>query len=362
MGKADEIQRRFNELFGRVIQHYERVTSFLAFLGDADGNIIVKNPDGTTRPGYAWARVKFGDDSTLSVVPIRCRKVVRQPNLAVRVRRSPIDDALEAIEEDPVYGPFFTGDRGVNLPEHRWSHGRFGPDPLYIDTFMYLPLLTHPHDDGGLKVYVEPLLYSYGGQAKLFEGAELDLSAFVPSSGQTVVFAVLDPSTNTLEVVESGLTASPLPYASKDNIPFTALQVINALNTKVSGKEPSSAIRLYDGQTEIALRDIFLDLRPGRPTYTQGYGEFLPLDGSYAMQYHLPLGHYGLSMYAYDWGSYGLSLADDQWLIYATEDDIMAQLGDNDPVSLTGGAILDKILTDNYGDVVSDDYGNVVME
>lgn len=238
-------------------------TEWNARLGDGQGNLFVINPDGTRRAGYVWAIV-----DPLGILVVRCRNVVEQQGWPVRVGRSPIDGILEVIEEDSEQAIHFAGDKGGNVPPHRWSHQFMGSDPDFVDGLRLLPLMTRPTNPASLSVKMGPYHYIFKGESKYLAETTLDLTAEVPSDPgtQIPIIPCLDPVNNTVVYVAG---SEVVPFVPGSGIPFTGSSLASI---DTSGYWRSVALRLYAGQTEIVWTDFIADTRNwvGSDYYTPG--------------------------------------------------------------------------------------------
>lgn len=224
-----------------------------ALLGKADGTLAYTLPDGSTSRTKCWARIGQGDSATELVV--RCDNVPMQVNLPVRIADR--DGQPTAIRADTARADVLTGGRPMTVPNHNWTHGRLGPDPLYVTGLAFLPLQAYPSTPAGLTVTVEQGFYRYQGAEYLFPTTTSgSLSSYVPAVGQHFVLLCLNRSTNALAVVEGGSSVAPV-----SGNPFTSAMVLTYVEALASTHFPLCAIRLYAGQTTITAQDIFMDLR-----------------------------------------------------------------------------------------------------
>jgi hypothetical protein len=244
-----------DELFKQLDQasHTQAVrATYIARLGDGQGNLYVILPDGTREPGRVWARVEG-----IGIVTVRCRKVANQKELPVIVGVAR-DGQLEVIEENGDEAIQFAGQLGFNVGPHRNTHDLMGTDPDMIRSLRLLPLLCAPTTPPSLSVYVYPYSYEYGGTRKTWPGGNIALSSEVPTSGseQKLIIVCLDPATNTLTYYAGATTTPWLPGSTA--VPFLASD-IDAIDTGSDWQ--TAAIRAYAGQTRFLWPDWIADRR-----------------------------------------------------------------------------------------------------
>jgi len=226
-------------------------------LGKGDGHtILYTDENGTTYRNRCWVRI--GDPSSTTTVVARNTKVPMQYGLPVIVAER--NGRNEVIRADYERADEYTGDSLVEIPSHGHTHQRFGSDPLYVEGMMVMPLMARPQNPAAMTVYVSPGFYRYDGAEEAWTGGNSpDLSGYVPSAAAVgiahhFIILCLNRSNNELVVVDGEDT-----YAANYRIPFTADDVAEI--SIADAYYPLAAIRLYQGQTAIQTRDIFLDLR-----------------------------------------------------------------------------------------------------
>lgn len=225
-------------------------------LGRADGTLYFTDAVGTTHRDRIWCRIGQGDSPTEVVVD--CTGVPRQYNLPVIVANR--NGRPTAIKTDVTTVNFFTGGRQMDVTEHAWMHGRFGPDPLYIAGPAVLPLMAVPSNPPAMTVQVREGFYRYQGIEKVFlTQTSSSLSAYVPASALEQKFVVLslNRSTNVLTVTAGTSVVTPV----SETAPFTASAVLAIVDDLTDEHYPLAAVRFYNGQTRITANDIFMDLR-----------------------------------------------------------------------------------------------------
>jgi len=222
-------------------------------LGKADGTLFYTDDTGTRHKDRVWARVGGGSSPTEAVV--RCVLVPQTLNLPVIVAER--EGVLTAIRTDANRASEWAGGTLANVQPHVWTHGRYGSDALYITGLAFLPLAAYPSSPPDLTVTVEQCFYRYLNVRKVFERTtSASLSAYRPAGADVTHYVILalDRSDNTLDIIDGddvsgGNRALP--------------SVTTVFNTSgVEAKHwPICAIRLYNGQTQVMPRDIFMDLR-----------------------------------------------------------------------------------------------------
>jgi hypothetical protein len=228
-------------------------------MGKGDGSTTYyTDPDGTTHRDKCWVRI--GDPSNTTSVVARNTRIPAQYGLpvVVAVRRG----VIEVIRADYQRAGEYTEHRLVEIPSHAWTHQRFGSDPLYVEGIQVMPLMTVPQNPADMTVYVEPGFYRYLGTEKAWTGGDSDdLSGYVPDAhaltgfiNHHFVIICLDRASNALEVVDGDDDTT-----SNYQCPFTASDV--AAISIDDDYYPLAAIHLYQGQTAIQVRHIFMDHR-----------------------------------------------------------------------------------------------------
>jgi hypothetical protein len=238
-------------------------------LGKADGTVIFTDSSGTDHRNLVWVRIIT--DASVSVVVAENSGVPLQPNLPIRVADR--NGVPTVVGVDTRKANIFTGGYLSNLPEHAWTHGRFGPDPLYITGPAFLPLMARPTQPADMTVTVEEGWFRWESTFNVWQQAvSSSMAAYVPTSAGVQHFIVLslNRSTNTLTITDGTDGAQPI----FGTVPFTTNNVLTIVQTLGIEHYPIAAIRFYNGQTEIKATDIFKDLRlwggeHGLASYTQ---------------------------------------------------------------------------------------------
>ena len=244
----DELHRAMRQATLNIVQ----AEGVRGLIGKGDGTVGYVDDAGTAHGDLCWARVGLQNPATEAV--IRCVDVPQQYNLPVIIADR--GGVLTAIRVDTLRAYSWSDGRFVSTMPHAWTHGRYGPDAVYVTGLQFLPFGCHPAIPPDLTVVVEGGFYRYGGTFTAFATATSDsLSAYRPESTSSSHFLLmcLDRSTGTLAVVDG----TDLPGNAKA-VPTQA--EIEAL-TVPDAYWPLAAIRLYNGQTEILPRDICTDLR-----------------------------------------------------------------------------------------------------
>jgi len=233
-----EARRAWRELIGKL---QERQVLRLGEIGDGAGNVEVAG-----RAGWAWIRFQE-EQNRLSMV--RCLKT------AYLEHGTPVLVGKEHPEDDyeQVLGIAW-GNYSLDISNYLYTmyrvtrhgethHGTNGSDPAYIDYSNLTFGRVYPTSPESLIVLVDGFVYGDGNTTTMFDGGAIDLSGDVPGAGHLDVLIYFDPEVNVLsyEVGDAEpLTASP-------DIPV--LSSINAI--------PLATVRLYAGQTEIGLGDLW---------------------------------------------------------------------------------------------------------
>lgn len=160
----------------------------------------------------------------------------------------------------------------AHAPNHQYvTESNIGPDPVKVYQPAIQPLKS-TGDGATLTVTVQPLIYQVDGGRREFNGAEVDLTSYVPASGYSVRVALsLDTSSNVIVVTE-GQTVSdsmgqPVPY------PIVP-----------EGSIASGYVLLSGGQSTITTADEVDDARPllrDRPRKSGPFvaGGYVQVDG-----------------------------------------------------------------------------------
>jgi len=247
---------RIDTIFGRLGRALERRGRVMAQVVTVDDSIDAGD-------GRVWAMVQFRDGQALTRVrPSRAKPF---PGASYKVKPSPDDGVLELLDADPVtIGGFFAGMpdavSALNTPNHGWTHrkarGGTGLDTVWIDPQQLLGLQARPTSPASLSVTVT----DYPPLA--FAGGSLDLTSYVPGSGQQrLVIVGLDTTTGTLVAVAADAVSGGPVFAGQGAgaSPFTLADVAAVA---VDGHVLRiAAVRLYYSQTAIQWSDLPYDLR-----------------------------------------------------------------------------------------------------
>jgi len=237
-------------------------------LGKDDGTIIFTDDNGNEYRNKVW--VKIITDAGVSLVVAENSGVPLQPRLPVRVQS--INGVLTVTGTDVKKANIYTGGYIASVAEHAWTHGRFGPDPVYITGGQFLPLMATPSNPAAMTVTVIEGWYRWENSINVWDtAASSSLSGYVPATSGTQHFVVLslDRSSNTLAITDGISTTTPLVTT----VPFTNAQILSVIESLDIRYYPIAAIRFYYGQTTIKAPDIWKDLRlwggeSGYGTYT----------------------------------------------------------------------------------------------
>jgi len=239
-----------SRLFERAVLQTVVNEGMPALLGNT---LYYVDDNGTYYRDRVWARI--GAEAAPVEAVVRCIAVPQTLNLPVIVADR--DGVLTVIRTDMNRALEWSGGQLVNVPPHNWTHGRYGPDPLYITGLSFLPLAAYPSNPPDLTVTVEQCFYRYQGTYKVFERTTSDsLAAYRPSSTVVTHYVILalDRLNNALVVVDGA-------DVSGGNRAYPSAATVLATSGILAHYFPICAIRLYNGQTQIFPRDIFMDLR-----------------------------------------------------------------------------------------------------
>lgn len=247
-----ELFRLFQKSVEKTIDNRGRA----GVLGKADGTVQYTTESGAAHRNLVWVRIVT--DAGVTLVVAENSGVPLQPGLPVRV--ADVNGTETVIGVDVKKANIFTGGFMANLPEHAWTHGRFGPDPLYITGPTFLPLMARPTNPVDMTVTVEEGWYRWKGDEKVWEeGISANLAAYVPTNQglQHFIILCLDRDTNALAVIDGIDKGTPIV----PGVPFITSEVLTQLTGIDDARYPICAIRFYYGQTSIKAPDIFKDLR-----------------------------------------------------------------------------------------------------
>ena len=216
---------------------------------------VIVQVDGSTsppnRPNMTWVdmynrsngRLAVLNDTTIKTAgtPVQLGPAPKPPFLAVV---GTYNDSLHPTDSTTKLGQF-------NAPPHAQNHQYTDETNKGADAVLvYQPALQQLKltSSTGLVCRVEPLIYLIDGTRKVFPGATVDLTSYVPSSsGQTRrVLVYLDKDTNNLAIVEGTAVSGAIP------IPYPTAPT-NAI--------PSGYVKLTNGQTSIVTATHIEDAR-----------------------------------------------------------------------------------------------------
>jgi len=216
----------------------------LAVLKTVDGAVSVPS-----RPNYVWAA---DWNQPQSIYMILNKRVPAVAGLQVKIgypEKPPFirqvlgtwDDLNELSDYTEADGGAL--DSGPHAQSHQWpSEAEKGTDPVKIFQPAIMMLKTVADDTMTVTLY--PLKYSIEGYRRVFNGASVDLTSYVPAAGRAVyVLIYLDGTTNSLtalegaEVIDSIAITVPKPL-----LPGNAIA--------------SSYIKLTGSTTAIAQADV----------------------------------------------------------------------------------------------------------
>jgi hypothetical protein len=240
-------------LFKRAVLQTVLNEGVPALLGKVDETLFYVDDNGTHHKDRVWARIGTGDAPVEAVV--RCVNVPQTLNLPVIVADR--DGVLTVVRTDTRRALTWGGGTLVNVEPHNWTHDRFGPDPTYKTGLSFLPLAAVPASPPDLTVVVEQCVYRYQGTWTVFETTtSSSLAAYLPAGTEVTHYVILalDRVTNTLTVIDGA-------DVTGGNRALPSASTVLATPGVLAQYFPIAAIRLYNGQTQIFPRDIFMDLR-----------------------------------------------------------------------------------------------------
>ena len=217
---------------------------------------VIVAVDGSTsppnRPNMTWVDMYNRSNGRLAVInettiktagtPVQLAPAPKPPYLTVV---GTYNESLNPTDSTTNLGQFNTSPHAAN---HQYpSEAEIGGDP--VKTYQpAIQMLKTTGDGLTLVCSVQPLIYLIDGTRKVFPGATVDLTSYVPvTSGQSKrVLIYLDKETNNL-AVESGTAVSgaiPIPYP---------VAPVNAI--------PSCYVKLTNGQTAVTTATHIEDAR-----------------------------------------------------------------------------------------------------
>jgi hypothetical protein len=229
---------------------------------DSGGSPIVDVPG---RPNHVYVRITRGTEET----PAEALNIT-VPNkygLAVWVGKT-IDGnrAIIGIDQTTVAQQYDNAP-SLNVPAHGATHWHLGTDPILVSPLQVNHFRTYPTSPLSLSVGVSDYLYFYDGEWLAHEDTTLDLTTKVPAATvttQRIIVVGLDKGSNTLTTVDG--EARFVTAADRNAVPF-GIEDVRSLLAEAAPEdfEPSAAVRLYGGQTEIRQVDIFADAKITSP-------------------------------------------------------------------------------------------------
>jgi hypothetical protein len=225
-------------------------------LGRPDGTVVYTDDNGTVYRNKVWVRIVT--DAAVTEIVAENRAVPLHPGLPVRV--ATINGTPTVIGSDTVPANIYTGGYLSDVAEHAWTHGRFGPDPVYIPGLQFLPLAARPSQPSAMTVTVEQGFYRWEYEERFFATTtSASLSSYVPSNSgeQHYILLSLNRSTEALVITDGTTVQTPLIR----EVPFTNAEILALVKTIATVCYPLAAIRFYYGQTTVRSPDIFMDLR-----------------------------------------------------------------------------------------------------
>lgn len=235
-----------------------RRTATRAIMGDGEGNLLPTDSDGDVIPGYVWVRIQVGDEGGLTARQVRNRVLPPVYGLPVILRYG-VDKNLEVAEEDPTIAIDFMAGRGTT-GSHAWTHQVFGPDPIWVQAFQFMPLLAHPTYPSSTDIAIEHYSFDTPSGPDLYPGETLDLSSYIPASAGQQRAIVVGMDTASLAAVVEAADAITSNTTPGYGMPFAPSDLVTI--TTDPGVIRIAGIRLYYGQTAIIWTDWIEDLRP----------------------------------------------------------------------------------------------------
>jgi len=222
-----------------------------AFLRSVSGSVAVPG-----RPGYVWAQEAGDDGSVFQVLNLATANV---DGLAVIIGRSltpPFRRGVVGVDTSSLADlPDYTGE--PYLTEHAASHqypeGNPGSDPVLVYQPALQPLKCTPYS--GWTVAVQGLIYRVAGRVVRFSGGQVDLSSYVPASGQKrAALVYLDAETNALQVT-AGVAVTDVPSVSAPSPDVPVLAIAAAYVVLTGGAAGVSAADVIDARSLLPVRD-----------------------------------------------------------------------------------------------------------
>ena len=206
------------------------------------------------QPNYVYVRITSGNDQT-GVLVAECRGAVPKYDMPVRVKMDELLNHYVIIGTDPdgiiQYTPPGVAPSASGVGWHNHN------DPGLWDTVTGLRLaegLVYQSTPASLVVLSWAFPYMWNGVQYVHSSDSIDLTAYVPASGNTHawVMVLLDPTTSPPALVAIA------GAAVGTGIPLTTDMITSIAFTN---KIPLSAIQLTNGETAIQYQGDFLNLR-----------------------------------------------------------------------------------------------------
>lgn len=239
----DDLKRLFDQAW-KASEQRSWIAGLLGRI-NPDGSITVDVPD---RPAFCYVRI--GTDQTTTIAR-DANRVPRRANLPVRMRQE--GNQLVIYDVDLASGRYeaataadaSTGASGVPFHTHRTSTGL----EYEVEALRLEPGRVRWY--GGLKVYINPFRYYYGGAWVTWPGGEIDLTPYKPATTgmwRWVVVGV-DPTSNTAIARAGPLqsTATALTAAMMDAIVF--------------GGIPAAGVKVREDDTALSDISRYVDAR-----------------------------------------------------------------------------------------------------
>lgn len=197
-----------------------------AWLGDAEGTINVPE-----RPNYVYAR-----DINGGLLQVWNGRVQNRPGLPIWIGIQ--DGRLQIIGSRDVYPE----PAGPDIPQHANTHewGDNGSDVIRTWAEQWMPLKVEPA--GGLDVRIyRAMLYNPDAAAWVeVVDQDVDLTSSQPTTGARFALLSVDQTDGTISVTDG------TPVDSTEDLELDDIPAVPA------GHYPLAAVRLYDGQDDIA--------------------------------------------------------------------------------------------------------------
>lgn len=216
-------------------------------LGDGEGNVTV-----TGRVDYVYVRESKDSSKIMQILNKRVDGVDGTPVLYGELPWQPGVIQVVSIDWDTYSrtGGGWGGDSYTGVPIHHRAHQYPSEDEKGSDAVLvYQPavqmLKTVPNS--GYNVDVNKLIFYDNQQMKIFAGATVDLSAYIPTSGyKKYILLSLNVITNSVTITSGGEVAdvdtvqAPMPSCPADDIP-SAYILLNGGTTEITTSKISDA-------------------------------------------------------------------------------------------------------------------------